>query len=230
MKNYHINKFLIGVLIFVCSIVILFNYFNLLGSTYKFGIRIKNYKGQIAQIPNYYPINNKVNEYSWNTPIILPDSKLKLKIEHLVEVNCSDKKLNPEIGDDNYLMTMIEPDSGRLISVIVENFVDGNKLDETVTKLYRNSRMVNKAWSVSAPLHPDSLNIEEPFLAIAKVYRFPKQLGFKILGIESFLFNKGLQKITIKYFNSAMEIKRFYVEFEIEWYRAMTWWEKALEQ
>jgi hypothetical protein len=206
---------------------ILFSYLNLLGSTYRFGIPIEKYKHQISQFSNVNSISNKTSKYSWKSSIILPESKIKVSIEHLVPVNSMDKELNVEIVDNEYFMSMIEADSGQLISVSILNYLDGEELPETCTKLYRNGKG-NKAWIVSPPLYPDSLNHEEPYLAIGKIYQFPKKHGFKLLELKSFLFNKGIQKIAIVYYNSEMKPMEFNIEFEIRWYKQMTWWERAL--
>jgi len=196
------------------------------GSSYHFGIEVERYRDKVGKIEEYAPINENVNTYSWMTPLVLPNTKDTIQIEHLVRAYSYDKALHPEISED-FLMTMVQVDSAQIIAVAVDNIVDGEPLQPIMEKLYRLSAN-SDSWEVDRINNPNNLISEKSYTAIGLFYSMPQKHGPDFWGIEKFLFQNAVQKITIRYLNDSNSVQIYTIEFDLHWYCNMSGFQKFM--
>jgi len=221
------RKFLFICLTTIILFIIVVNYLSEIGSTYKFGIIADNYGNVIAKRSHYFAINTNVNRYSWYTPIILPDSDIKINIEHMITANQTDIRLIPEITDTRYLLTTIQCPDNKIISINIINLINGEPLSKKGIYLYSKSLSNNYRWNIKKINNSNNLNLQDKFEAISFVFPFPEKTSEIFIKIKKYLFRKAEQIITIEYLNRLNEKKQIEYLFKLDWYKYMSGWDKV---
>lgn len=207
-------------------------YLSVRATIYKFGILVDDYKDVISELPNYFAVNKNVNKYSWHTPMKLPDSDIEITLEHLVVASDFDIKLIPEITDKKKLMTIIHSSSNRIVSIKIDNEVDGYKLKKICSYLYfsptdQEKELYPLGWKI-VKQENEKIEVKEKEFAYSEVYDFPDKMAFSLLGFKGMMFRSCKQLVTIQYLDADDTVQEKSYEFDLAWYKYLTGFDKMM--
>jgi hypothetical protein len=225
-----LKKLSVTLIILIIAIL----YLSEIATTYKFGIlteeysKINKYNELLNKEPKYLAVNKNINKYSWNTPLKLPNSNIKIKVEHLVVANNADIALIPKVKDEKNFLTTIEYLQGQVISIKIENKVDDYLLKQKGMYAYVKSTKKNQNFDTIEINNNINLYHQKNYVAIGFIFPFHEEFKTNILDIQKYQFNEAYQKITIQYFNNQNNIQKEEYIFNLKWYYHMTGWDKFI--
>jgi len=206
-------------------------------SIYKFAIskgeNPEYFEGKYEELglnPDYYRINNVVNDYSDLTAIILKNNEV-INFEHGVQVVENDLRKIPELQGFDYIFSAIEIEDGENTEHIsIENYYKGREIELFGTYIFNYEKdeldrtLYNEPKVKNISNNPNKIDENGHFLYV-RIYKLPKKEESNFKGFtnkKDWFKDEITQEIEVSYKDSSGKTQNEEFSFTLYWVKWMS--------